>query len=389
MTKKPYIDLWSYVASIAPEKVAEAECFEQTWISTERVPEQSMALIPNQFIKYFKDKNEIQAKYNNGLMRFTRIDYWHKETVSEKLSKMEVEDRHVADLAYIINRSEDVIVIKKEFQLCSHLTEDRSNLELIAEELKQIGGVVSIDGLWHDDVLWDEDRRSGIYCPAPYNIPMVVDFRNEKLVLSPEFHLKAEKLLLKRIKSRSGNKEKKTKLSEWESLITELRTAFGKTSKMSEDRKFYLSLLKSNIQSAKTISDMKRLGVSIEEIVKNSYDGEMERLLKIQVKLNSDYVKRRLTSTKPWKAWEKRVLLAMYNVCRKWSECSGLRKSIRRAMAGKILEMFRIHLNSHTWLFLSKTFGTRVWDEYARMVKTFNAEFKWPTANATPQKSAP
>jgi hypothetical protein len=78
MTKKPYIDLWSYVASIAPEKVAEAECFEQTWISTERVPEQSMALIPNQFIKYFKDKNEIQAKYNNGLMRFTRIDYWHK-----------------------------------------------------------------------------------------------------------------------------------------------------------------------------------------------------------------------------------------------------------------------------------------------------------------------
>lgn len=315
--KKPYLDLWSYVNSLAPEVYVGEEINHQTWVDLSNLRSETYAGVPGQFIKYFAGKDEVEAKLGNGTRWFTRIIPGGHERLNSifrsgkysKLQKLQSEEWSFLSNLGNQGAGETVSIVQEYTFRGTFLPNEEELLREVAEEMQRVSTRVVFKAQYDCCQRWGDERTDGYVYPAPFGIPLVFDSRSRDLILSEYKHRQAEKRMLARRTSKNSAKrsnETLNKLNELASNISRVLKA-SPTADYTDSREFFKPLIpKAFVKEASKFGKYFKDNMVI-DLSQNYSDGLVEYLLERMT--NKQVAK--LFGSRKWQSWWKRLVKAI------------------------------------------------------------------------------
>lgn len=230
--KKPYLDLWSYVNSLAPEVYVGEEINHQTWVDLSNLQSETYAGVPGQFIKYFAGKDEVEARLGAGTRWFTRIvpgGHERLNTILRTGKYSKLQELQAEDWSFLSNLGnqgcgETVSIVQEYSFRGTYLPGEEELLREVAEEMRKIGLRIRFKARYDCCDRWGDERTQGTVYPAPFGIPLVFESNSRDLVLSEYKHRQAEKRMLARATTKKSTIRSNQTLERLNTLISSIGT---------------------------------------------------------------------------------------------------------------------------------------------------------------------
>lgn len=353
--KKPFLDVWGYIAS----NVSESEYMAvnpsyQAWVSLEKTRPDIVASIPSKYIRYFKDIEEIKAKIARDKSWVKRSRSVHRElfvdadTIYACIRERNTKSDFDQVLGVLCNRHipfDQIIGIDNKYTFDPNgrtVPVDTETLKKIAEEIESAGKECFLPRVQFGSE-WGERTKLKVI-PAP-GVPLVFDIREEVVRYSHFQHKKAEALYWKKQKMRESRNAFEERLFLWKQEAKKL--AKSMMNAPLENSTAQMTFVLEGI-SKELLKEMRRYGITKKVLLDRAWAFSPSKV--ITAKSNFKLMSKRILQDKTINAWSKRTEKAV-SCMKAFYESQPLppTKRIKKSMAEelfyvrpKLISMYRI-----------------------------------------------